>query len=278
MRERSVVRLSVTPSTKCSCWLRRRYWRRARRRSRGAAARISRGRGRRGLRLGRLADFERIDADRLGYVLELGRAEIVDREIEPPFDLPIGVLGQADRAGRADAFQPRGDIDSVAHQIAVGLLDDIAKMDADAEFDAALGRQARVALDEAVLHFDRATHGVDHAAELDEAAVAGALDDPPAMRGDGGVDQIAAQPPQARQGAILVRASQPAVADHIGDQDRRNFPGFGHGASSRVMQNTTRKGFSRASQQLDAIGSKPALPRRMPARGRFALSASLSEK
>ena len=48
--------------------------------------------GRRGLRLRGLADFERIDPDRLGDVLELGRAEIADREIEPTLDLTIGVL------------------------------------------------------------------------------------------------------------------------------------------------------------------------------------------
>ena len=54
--------------------------------------------GRRGLRLSGLADVERIDPDRLGDVLELGRAEIGDGEIEPPFDLTIGVLGEADRA------------------------------------------------------------------------------------------------------------------------------------------------------------------------------------
>ena len=103
-------------------------------------------------------------------------------------------------------------------------------MNADAELDAALGRQAGVALDQAVLHLDRAAHGVDHAAELDEAAVAGALDDAPVMRVDGGIDQIAAQPPQPRQRAILVRAREPAVADHVRDQDRRDFPGFRHGA------------------------------------------------
>jgi hypothetical protein len=52
-------------------------------------------------------------------------------------------------------------------------------MNADAEFDAALGRQASVAFDEADLHLDPATHCVDHAAELDKDAVAGALDDAP---------------------------------------------------------------------------------------------------
>ena len=42
-------------------------------------------RERRGLRLRRLADFERIDPDRLGDVLELGRAEIGHGEVEPTF-------------------------------------------------------------------------------------------------------------------------------------------------------------------------------------------------
>ena len=66
-------------------------------------------------------------------------------------------------------------------------------------------RHAGIALDHAVLHLDRAPHRVDDAAKLDQAPVAGALDDAPTMRGDGGVDQIAAQPPQPRQRAILVR-------------------------------------------------------------------------
>ena len=65
-------------------------------------------------------------------------------------------------------MEPRGDIDAVAHQIAVGFLDHVAKVYADAEFDAPLGGQARVALDHSVLHLDGAAHGVDHAAELDQ--------------------------------------------------------------------------------------------------------------
>jgi hypothetical protein len=42
------------------------------------------------------------------------------------------------------------------------------------------------------------------------------------MHSDGGVDQIAAQPPKPGQRAALVGASEPAVADHVGDQDRSN--------------------------------------------------------
>jgi len=37
------------------------------------------------------------------------------------------------------------------------------------------------------------------------------------MRGDGGVDQIAAKPPKARERPILVRAREPAIADHVRD-------------------------------------------------------------
>ena len=105
-------------------------------------------------------------------------------------------------------------------------------MNADPEFDAALRRQAGVALDHGVLHLDGAAHRVDDAAELDEAAVAGALDDATVMHGDRRIDQIAAQRPEPRQDAILVRSREPAVADHVRDQDRRNFPGLAHGAPS----------------------------------------------
>ena len=188
---------------------------------------------------------KRINPDRLGDVLELGRAEIDYREIEPPLDLPVGVLGKTDRARLANALDPRGDIDAVAHQIAVALLDDVAEMNADAEFYAALRRQAGVALDEAVLHLDRAAHRVDHATEFDEAAIPGALDDSPMMRVDGGIDEIAAQPPEPRQRAVFVSARKTAVANDIRDQDRRYFAGPAHGAPSGPRQHSTKTGRSR---------------------------------
>ena len=172
----------------------------------------------------------------------------------------------------ADAFEARGDIDAVAHQIAVALLDHVAEVNADAELDAALGRQAGVALDHAVLHFDRAAHGVDHAAKLDEASVAGALDDATVMHGDGGIDQIAAQRPEPRQNAILVRAREPAVADHVGDQDCRDFPGLADGAppascsvarkpaGTRVIiccERASRREAARANTRRAGLGSVP---------------------
>jgi hypothetical protein len=60
----------------------------------------------------------------------------------------------------------------------------------DAELDSPFLRQASVPLNEAVLHFDRTAHGVNHAAELNDAAVPGALNNAPVMHGDGWVDQV----------------------------------------------------------------------------------------
>ena len=183
------------------------------------------------LRLRRLADFECIDPDRLGDVLELDRAQIAHGEIEPRLDLPIRLLGQTNGTRLGDAFQSRGDVDAIAHQVAVALLDDIAQVDADAKLNAALGRQASVPLDHAVLHLDGAAHSVDHAAELDEDAVAGPLDHATVMHGDGGIDQIASERAQPRKCPLLVGTSELAVADYICRQNRREFPSPRHGQS-----------------------------------------------
>ena len=112
-------------------------------------------------------------------------------------------------------------------------------MNADAKLDATFGRQAGVALDHAGLHLDGAAHGVDHAAELDDRAVAGALDDAPVMDRDRRVDEIAAQRPQPRQRPILVRSREPAIPDDVRDQNRRELSGLAHcapPAAGRLVQ------------------------------------------
>jgi hypothetical protein len=81
--------------------------------------------------------------------------------------LPIGVLGKADTAGLGIALQACGDVDAVAHQVAIGLLDHVAEMNTNAEFDAVLGCQACIAHRHSVLHFNRAAHGFNDAPKLD---------------------------------------------------------------------------------------------------------------
>ena len=108
-----------------------------------------------------------IDPNRLSDILEFSLPKVADHEIEPPLDLAVRVFRQADRPGLGDAFEARGDVDAIAHEVAVALFDYISEMNADAEFDAALGRQAGVALGKAMLQFDCAAYSVDHAAKLD---------------------------------------------------------------------------------------------------------------
>src|ERR1700689_3342192 len=120
-------------------------------------------------------------------------------------------------------------------------------MDSDAEIDAAVVRHANIALDEAILHRNGRADGLDHAAKLGDEPIASALDYPPMMDGDGGIDQLRAQRAQPRQSSVLVRAREPAVADDVRHQDRSNLPVFGHGEPpSRVMPYHTR-GLGRAS-------------------------------
>jgi hypothetical protein len=171
---------------------------------------------------------------RLGDVLERRVAKIGHREVEASLDLPVGLLGEADRARLGDALQPRRDIDAVAHEVAVALLDHIADMDADAELNPLVLWHARIAFDHRPLDFHGAVHRVHHAAEFDDAAVAGALDDATMVHGDGRIDQVAAKGPQARQNAILVGSGEPRVADDIRHQNCRKLSGLAHRTSPFV--------------------------------------------
>ena len=58
------------------------------------------------------------------------------------------------------------------------------------------------------LDFYRAVHCVDDTPELDDAAVARALDDPAVVHGDGRIDQVASERPQPRK----IRSSSAPVS------------------------------------------------------------------
>ena len=173
-------------------------------------------------------DPDLIDPDRAGDVLEPPFAKLDELLFDFVAHLTIGVLGEADPSRLANPLDPRGDVDPVAHEIAVALLHDITDMNANAELDLPVLRDSRVAFDHAVLHLDRAAHGVDDAPELNDAAVAGAFDDAAAVGCDGRVDEIAAQAPQARECPVLIGAGEAAEPDDIGHQNRREFAGLVH--------------------------------------------------
>ena len=122
--------------------------------------------------------------------------------------LTTGVLGEADAPRLGKTLKPRSDVDSVAHEIAIRFLDNVSQVNSDAKLDAPFRRDARIARDHTVLDLDGAAHGVDHAAKLDDRAVAGALDDAAVMGGDRGVDQVAPRRPLSR--ASVRSSSAPA--------------------------------------------------------------------
>jgi hypothetical protein len=146
-----------------------------------------------------------------------------------------------DLAGIGDGLQSRNNVDAVVHQIAVALLNDVAKMDANAKFDPPFGLHAGVALEHAVLHLDGAAHGVNDAAEFDDAAVAGTFNHAPMMHSHGWIDQVTPKRPAPRQSAIFVGPGESAVADHIRDKDRCYLPGSRHSGPSGAVQSSTRK-------------------------------------
>jgi hypothetical protein len=102
--------------------------------------------------------------------------------------------------------------------------DDIAEIDADAEFDTPVGWDAGVAHGHLALKLNGAAHRIDDAGELGQQAVAGGRDDVSTVLVDLGIDEFAAMCLQPGERALLVGSHQPAVAGHIGGQDGRKPP------------------------------------------------------
>src|SRR5262249_35067643 len=112
--------------------------------------------------------------------------------------------------------------------------DNIPDIDPDPEFYALFRIEPGVAFGHPRLDFARAAQRVDDAAELDQEAVAGGLDDAAVMRGDPRVEQRGADRLQAFERAFLVAAAQQRVADHIRGQDSGKTAGSGHGPAIAV--------------------------------------------
>jgi hypothetical protein len=99
-------------------------------------------------------------------------------------------------------------------------------MDANAELNPPVLRHAGVALDHGNLDLDRAARGVDDAAELDDCAIAGALDDPAAVRCDACVTPAEADKATRKSvcrgcGQIMLSAFPMAVCSNRCEQRER---------------------------------------------------------
>ena len=163
-----------------------------------------------------------------GDVFELLLAEIPERKVELAGGVLLNARRYADAARFGQSFEARGDVDAVAKDVAVLLDDDVALMDADAEFDAGIGCDREVPLRHLRLDFAGTAQSVAGAGELGQQAVPGGLDDATVMRGDARVYQLGADRLEPPQGGLLVASDLPRVARHIGGENGGQTTGCGH--------------------------------------------------
>ena len=161
-----------------------------------------------------------IGSDRTRDVLDLLLAQVLERKSELVAHLVARHPADADPARLRQGFEACRDIDAVPEYVAL-VDDDVADIDADAEFDAAVGRHIGVPFGHPVLDFDGAAHRVDDTGKLGQQSVAGGLDDAAAVLADPGIDDLAPVRLQPGERLLLVDTHQPAVAGDIGRQNGR---------------------------------------------------------
>ena len=131
----------------------------------------------------------------------------------------VGRTRDHDPARFGQPFEPGGDVHPVAVEIAVGLVDDVAEVDADPEAEALGVRDLPLPLHHATLDADGALDGLDGAGELAQRAVAHQLDDAAAVLGQEWLDQLPVVRLEALERASLVALHQARVTGHVGGED-----------------------------------------------------------
>ncbi len=157
-------------------------------------------------------------------VLEPALAHGDEAAVELAPQMIVGGAGDDDAARLGELLESRRDVHPVAIEVAVGVVDDIAEVDADPAAEALRLGHRILALGHSPLNEQGAAHRVDDARELDQGAVAHQLDDASLVLGDERVDQLLSQRLQAGERAILVPLHEPGVADHVRRQDGREPP------------------------------------------------------
>jgi hypothetical protein len=151
-------------------------------------------------------------------VLHLLFADIGELHRQLVGDLLVHGTGDADAADLGEAFQPRGDVDAVAEQIAVAF-DHVADGDADAERHLPARRIGHVAGPQGLLDVDRAAHRVHRARKFREHGIAGGVEDAAVRLCDEIVDDFAVRG-EAPQRLLLVFRHQPRIPGNIGCENR----------------------------------------------------------
>src|SRR6516165_12636756 len=157
---------------------------------------------------------------RPGNVLDLLLAQILEAKGQPVAHLIVDRVGDEHPTGVGQGFDPRRYVDAVAIEV-VTLDDHVAKIDANAPFDAAVRGDTRVSLGHRLLHRDGTAYRIDDAGKLHQQAITRGLDDATLVLGDLRIDELAAERLEAFECPLLVRLHQPRIPRHIGGKDRR---------------------------------------------------------
>jgi hypothetical protein len=160
---------------------------------------------------------------RLGDILQRLRSHIVTGNLDLASHLSMGVIGYADTSRFGNALKARSNVDAVPKDIVV-IDDDVTDVDADAKFDPVVVRHGRVLLGHPALDLYGASDRIHGTSKLDQDAIAGRLDDPAAIGGDGGTDERFPDSLEPSQRAFLIYAHETAVPGDIRCQHRCQTP------------------------------------------------------
>ena len=163
---------------------------------------------------------DRVGVHRLRDVLERALADVAEGHRHLVGHRLVHRARHADAARIGDAFQPRGDVDSVAEEIGAAL-DHVADGDADAELQAAAWRVGAVAGAQRFLDVDGGAHRLHGAVERAHDGVAGRVEDAAAVALDEVVEHLAMRG-EAAQRLLLVLGDETRVAGDVRRQDGRD--------------------------------------------------------
>src|SRR5260370_39275469 len=101
-------------------------------------------------RRSRLVEFDRIDFDRSGDILQILAPELPEMNPDLAFDLVARLTRYANAAAEGHVFKPRCHVDAIAENIAF-VFDHVADMDAESKFDSLVNPHSGVSANHAAL-------------------------------------------------------------------------------------------------------------------------------
>ena len=185
----------------------------------GLSTRTCGGRCRRCRRRLRCQRLNAKGAHRLRQVLQRLLAEVFEPRLHAMAQRALDGFRDADAAGLGERLQPRGGVDAVAVHRAVGLLDDVAEVHADAKAHLAALLLRRGTRCQFVLHRECREDGAGGRLEHGQDGVPGHVDDPALACRDVLVEH-SARAIQRLDRAGLVGRHQARIARGVGSEDR----------------------------------------------------------